>query len=184
MTSPVPTGEVYFFTRKNKYMDVIFDIDGTLANASHRLHFIKDMNYFVVRNGFLKPDWDTFLSDEQVYKDTPIVPTWNILNLLFKEGNEIIFVTGRKQSTYEYTREWLKAAAEKHAFEFYWRRNPLIFMRSENDRRPSQEVKKDLLQVVRDNGFVPEIAFEDRKEDAAMWRAEGLLCYHVAEGDY
>ena len=34
------------------------------------------------------------------------------------------------------------------------------------------------------DGYDPRLVFEDRKEDTAMWRDEGLLCCQVAEGDY
>ena len=39
---------------------IIFDIDGVLADCSHRLHYLKDKNY------------DNFYSDEEIMKDKPI----------------------------------------------------------------------------------------------------------------
>ena len=60
-------------------MDVVFDIDGTLADARHRLHFIKapDMQSHDPSENW-RPDWDSFLSEEQVMQDVPIgkARTW------------------------------------------------------------------------------------------------------------
>jgi hypothetical protein len=61
---------------------------------------------------------------------------------------------------------------------------PPIFMRLIGDRRPSHVVKREGLLQARAEGFDPKLVFEDRKDDADMWRAEGLLCCQVAEGDY
>lgn len=182
-------------------MDVIFDIDGTLADASHRLHFIKDMNHWVAPNGNplvpRVPDWETFLSDEQVAKDTPIPQTWALLSSMLEWPSEyrVVFVTGRKESTREMTYSWLTegtcpvrgmaVALWRRQTEYQGRKiGPILYMRSEGDRRPSHEVKSDLLDRVIADGFNPTLCFEDRKDDAAMFRARGLLCCHVAEGDY
>lgn len=174
-------------------MDVIFDIDGTLANAEHRLHFIKDMSYWkpggVTRD--LKPDWDSFLADEQVAKDAPIGPIWRMLDLItcntfqLKPGHErVIFVTGRKEDTRDMTREWLNRYANSHTTKPWAVEAAPLYMRSNGDRRPSHEVKRDLLKQVREDGYDPRLCFEDRKDDTAMWRSEGILCCQVAEGNY
>ena len=53
-----------------------------------------------------------------------------------------------------------------------------------NDGRKSPAVKREgLIEALKD-GYDPMLVFEDRKEDTAMWRAEGLLCCQVAEGNY
>ena len=170
-------------------MDVIFDIDGTLANASHRLHFIKDMKFWVpsgiTRN--LKPDWDTFLSDEQVAKDTPIPQTWALMERMINRGDRIIFITGRKEASRDMTWRWLTDMSCEHRMHCatYLDLNyARLYMRRDGDRRSSSEVKRELLHRARDHGFNPTLVFEDRKDDTAMWRSEGLLCCQVAEGDY
>lgn len=184
-------------------MDIIFDIDGTLADATHRLHFIKNEDFFVPKFPpdpgciELKPDWDTFLSDEQVALDKPIPQTWAILANMLDSPTDfrVIFITGRKESSRQMTYEWLTdGSCEHRAYAVaMWRRlseyqgrtvGPILYMRSEDDRRPSHVTKRDLLHKARADGFDPKLAFEDRKSDAAMWRSEGLLCCQVAEGDY
>lgn len=177
-----------------KIIDCIFDIDGTLADASHRLHFIKDPAYWVAPKVGLvpaKPDWDSFLSDEQVAKDAPIPQTWEVLSSLLKNRyNRIIFITGRSNKTWNMTVDWLldwRCPVRSSAAQLLRPTpdNPLvIYMRREGDRRESHVVKRELLQQARADGYDPKLVFEDRRSEARMWREEGLLCCHVAEGDY
>lgn len=181
-------------------MDVIFDIDGTLADASHRLHYIKDMAYWrpggITRD--LKPDWDSFLSAEELAKDAPIEETFYLLATMLNQPQDyrVLFITGRKESTRSVTYDWLRGGPECPIRCYSWhaweRRSevqgkvygPNLFMRSENDRRPSHEVKRGLLHAARYSGFNPTLVFEDRANDAEMWRSEGLFCCQVNEGQY
>lgn len=166
-------------------MDVIFDIDGTLANAEHRLHFINDPDK--------AKDWENFLSDEQIAKDTPIEPVWEVLESLVLQRHRVIFITGRPETQRQTTYDWLYPSAGQRdvarcAVNYYWdrrsSRSPIIYMRKAGDRRPSHVVKEELLQVARMDGFNPKIVFEDRNDDTAMWRRNGLICCQVADGDY
>lgn len=162
-------------------LDVIFDIDGTLADATHRLHWIKDMAFWT--NGSdgkpPRPNWDMFLSDELVAKDGYIPETWAIMSALVEAGARITFITGRPESQRDTTFQWLKGR-ERYLDLNYSR----LYMRKTGDRRPSHEVKRDLLNQARKDGFKPTMVFEDRVDDTAMWRSEGLRCFQVAEGNY
>jgi len=179
-------------------MDIVFDLDGTLADATHRLHWIKQpaeqIRDHVVPD--FKPDWDSFLLDEHVARDTPMPQTWHILeSLLFDiPENRVIFITGRKETSRNMTYKWLtEPTCPVRAWcSNFWsdRRKsggapgPVIYMRSNDDRRPSEVAKRDALNRARLDGYDPKLAFEDRKTDTAMWRSEGLLCCQVAEGNY
>lgn len=172
-------------------MDVIFDIDGTLANAEHRLHHIVPDPNRLYEEPF-KKDWDAFLSDEAVAKDAPIPQTWRILSaLLFDAHATILFITGRPESQRQVTHDWLYREDCEHRClpRDYWRRcpasrRPVLYMRKYGDRRPSHIVKEELLHRAIADGFKPQMVFEDRKDDTAMWRRNGLLCLQVADGDY
>lgn len=162
-------------------MDVIFDIDGTLANAAHRLHFIE---------GETK-DWETFLSDEQIAHDAPIEQTWEVLTSLVAQGHQILFATGRHERQRVTTYDWLKEplCPIRRPSQLLWKEGrapmPLLFMRhTDKPRIPSAEMKKILLEEIRGYGFDPVMAFEDRATDTAAWRENGLLCCQVAEGNY
>lgn len=139
-------------------MDVVFDIDGTLANAEHRLHHIRDMAHWVGVPP--KPNWDEFLKDELVAKDAPVPETWQLLTTMLEQPQDyrVIFITGRRESTREMTYEWLRNQPNCKVRVYAWyaweqlpevRRKPLgpiIYMRPDGDRRPSAEVKRDLLK--------------------------------------
>lgn len=175
-------------------MDVVFDIDGTLADATHRLHFINDMQHWAQPEGKLpRPDWESFLADEHVGKDEPIPQTWKLMHLLLKEGNtRVIFITGRKESTRAMTEKWLttkckvRAPAVSYMELRAWPNSPCprVYMRADGDRRPSYVSKEENLQRARADGFNPTLVFEDRADDTAMWRRNGLLCCQVAEGNF
>lgn len=171
-------------------MDVIFDIDGTLANAEHRLHFIIppvvnslfDKEGIQQRSEFQK-DWDSFLADEHVSKDTAIPQTWEILESLLIANNKVIFITGRPERQRQCTVDWLmRHIAWEHATPVAI--SGYLYMRQDGDRRPSHVVKEESLQRARAVGYSPTLVFEDRADDTAMWRRNGLLCCQVAEGNY
>lgn len=121
--------------------------------------------------------------------DSPIPETWEILYGMLKTGHRVIFITGRPEPQRQTTYDWLcNAECEYRRWAAdmmrYRRLGPIIYMRRDGDRRPSHVVKGELLEQARKDGFRPVMAFEDRKDDAAMWREKGLLCLQVAEGDY
>lgn len=164
-------------------MDVIFDIDGTLANAAHRLHFITDPDK--------AKDWENFLSEEQVVNDTSIEPVWEVLTSLVLSHNRILFITGRPEKQRLPTYSWLvnHECPHRAIVANYWQdapssRQPSLWMRKDGDRRPSSIVKEESLKSALMSGFKPKMVFEDRKDDTEMWRRNGLLCAQVAEGNY
>ena len=173
-------------------MDIVFDIDSTLADPSHRLHFIKDMAYWVSKPGRLPgPDWESFLSPEALAKDTINLPMWVLLDSLVARHHRVIFITGRKESTRDITEKWFldKSCAYRGyiSTKIIWNtpdRKLPIYMRKDGDRRPSHVVKEEGLMAARADGYAPTMAFEDRASDAEMWRRNGLLCCQINEGDY
>lgn len=105
---------------------IVFDIDGVLADCSHRLHYIQGEN----------KDYDKFYSYDEVLKDTPIL---NLKRILFniqyanEEGSEIDikFITARNIKCITATAEWL----EKH-FSIMVEEGDIL-MRPTNDWRPA-----------------------------------------------
>ncbi|MBR2766812.1 hypothetical protein IKD67_01870 [Candidatus Saccharibacteria bacterium] len=109
---------------------IIFDIDGVLADNSHRLHYAKEGN-------FVK-----YYSQEEVLKDEPLLKGVNLLSMF--KGHEIHFVTGRSEICREATIKWLKRIlmlAHMGALPF-----PVeVSMRNTGDHRPSPIVKVELM---------------------------------------
>jgi hypothetical protein len=147
-------------------MDVIFDLDGTLADCSHRLHFIQS-----------KPkNWKAFFAGME--HDAPIKDTITVAQSLYGSFNDLIFCTGRPMSYCKVTRNWLI----QHVGD--WTEDCPLYMRAKGDGRPDYEVKLDLFNEMHVNGLDPKVAFEDRDQVVDMWRQNGLICYQVAKGAY
>ena len=164
-------------------MLIAFDIDGTLADLSHRLHWVKNLP-----DGG-KPDWEAFFA--RVRGDKPIVEMVELCNDMFGAGNEVVFMSGRSAVCRDDTEWWLTRnvrleleADPEDGFVDFCKR-PLLYMRSEGDRRPDYLVKHDLLvRVMADYGQKPDIVFDDRQQVVDMWRSEGVRCCQVAKGDF
>jgi phosphoglycolate phosphatase-like HAD superfamily hydrolase len=150
----------------------LFDIDGTLADCSHRLHHIKGE----------KKDWEAFY--DGCPDDEPIMAVLHVAQALQRDrgrspgtanGAEIVFMTGRSERCRKDTRTWL----------LWWGLRPIsLYMRADGDHRTDDVVKKEMLDRVRADGFAPILAFEDRTRVVEMFRANGVPCAQVAPGDY
>lgn len=147
-------------------MDVIFDLDGTLADLTHRRHFVTS-----------KPkNWKAFFSS--VEHDTVIEPIAMVARNLAL-GNNIIICSGRPDDLREVSQEWLR----KHI----WGHGPPsapLYMRKAGDLRADDIVKSELLDQILVDGYRPTLAFDDRSRVVKMWRTRGLLCAQVAEGEF
>lgn len=139
----------------------VFDIDGTLADCSHRLHHIQKT----------PKDWLSFFA--ACCDDAPIKHIIRLARDL-GECHEIVFVSGRSDECRDATYAWL----ERHVFT-----SPL-YMRKAGDHRGDDIVKLELLKQIRADGFEPIMAFDDRSRVVKAWRAAGIPCAQVAEGDF
>jgi hypothetical protein len=147
-------------------MDIICDIDGTVADCSHRLHWIQS-----------KPkNWKAFFQGMEF--DTPIVDTITVIQSLYGSYNNIIFCTGRPNNYREITRAWLS----EHVGD--WTDKSPLYMRNTGDNRPDYEAKALMHATMILDGYNPRVAFEDRDQVVEMWRNSGLTCYQVAKGTY
>jgi len=144
----------------------IFDIDGTLADATHRLHHIL---------GKEKKDWDSW--DAETHKDDPIVPIIVILQTLYERGWEIMLLTGRNERTREHTEEWLRT----HEVPYHH-----LLMRQWGDHRDDNVTKLEALKSFLETHPMKKVQtiFEDRKRVAEAFRQAGYHVCHVAEGDF
>ena len=148
-------------------MDVIFDIDGTLADVVHRRHFVAS-----------KPkNWAAF--NAAAHLDKVIEPVAETCRRLRQGAARIIFATGREgtHAIRTTTMNWLLNNGIGEIGDF-------LFMRGEKDYRPDHIVKEEILAEMRAKGFKPTIAFDDRQQVVDMWRRNGLICAQVAVGDF
>lgn len=154
---------------------VLFDIDGTVANAEHRLHYIlrpKEENG--VPSKEFKKDWTKF--HQKAHLDTPIENTISVLHHL-QMFCEIRFITGRNETCRKETIAWLEKHLQLVSLN--------LTMRSKNDFRPDYCVKEDIYMAMSEEDKDRIVCvFEDRDQVVKMWRAHGLTCYQVCDGDY
>ena len=159
-------------------MDVIFDVDGTLLDISHRLHLIgaKQVGDPGVRTSLTNSKrWKEFRDPKLKGWDEPILPVMLIMNALHVEGHRVIIASGRIKSEGPDTIKTLKRWVP------YIDSVPM-YMREDKDYRPDFEVKLDLLHQMRNEGFNPTFVFDDRPSVIRMWREQGLLVADVGKG--
>jgi phosphoglycolate phosphatase-like HAD superfamily hydrolase len=155
----------------------IFDIDGTLADCSQRLHFIEPAdNATFTYDGKLEfnPDWDSFYKD--CVNDKPILPVVELAHTLKDAYETLIFVTGRPEKYMEETVNWLCDKLDCNSV--------ILMMRKNGDHRPDYIVKKEIYEEYIKPYHHIDGVFEDRKQCVDMWRSLGLTCYQVADGSY
>lgn len=134
----------------------VFDLDGTLADCSHRLHHLE------------RKDWRAFFA--ACAKDKLIEHVRTVLWGLAAGGHRIEIWSGRSDECRSETVAWL----EDNDIGF-----DALLMRKAGDHRPDDNVKREFLQGAR-----PDLIFEDRSRVVDMWRAEGIPCFQVAAGDF
>jgi FMN phosphatase YigB (HAD superfamily) len=134
---------------------VIFDIDGTLADNSHRLHFLKG-----------KKNWELFFSGLE--NDTLIRETAELFKeLCATKKYDMLLVSGRPNRYKVKTEKWLRLNG------IYYQE---LFLRGDNDKRPDYIVKQEMLGEIRKNYSV-EFAFDDKPQVVEMWKKNGIFCF-------
>ena len=162
-------------------MDIIFDVDGTLLDITHRLHFLK-LRKAMPNSERANPSngkrWKEFRDPKLKALDKPIIPVIDVLLALHVDHrvfHNIIIVSGRTRSEEFDTKNSLRSLIPFiNALPFY--------MRSEKDYRPDTEMKLTALEKMRKDGYDPIMAFEDRPSVVRMWRKQGILVADVGEG--
>jgi predicted kinase len=140
---------------------VIFDIDGTLADLTHRIHHISGG----------KRDWLAFfeaLSDDTIYSD--ILRLNHMINMA--RGVSIILVSGRPETYRTRTEKWLSDN------DVYWTD---LYMRTAGDHRADYIVKSQILDKLIADGVNVLFVVDDRQSVVNMWRERGLTCLQCRE---
>ena len=108
-------------------MIIYCDIDNTIANLKHRLHYLNNKDY------------DKFYAAENIEADGDMDYGRYILESLCRgHWEDVWFVTGRPERTRPATRRWLI----RHGYPA-----DHILMRRDHDWRKAYEVKVDLLKL-------------------------------------
>lgn len=135
-------------------MDIIFDIDGVLADCSHRLPFIK--------NG--QKDWNAFYSPEEMMKDEPIEAGIDLFRSLdARDDMALWLVTGRPERTRDATAKWLKKY-DINCVSYI----PLL-MRDDGDHRPAHMIKREHVELTK-----AKLAIDDDLKNCRMYVELGV----------
>lgn len=146
-------------------MNVIFDLDGTLANCEHRRHYVAG----AVKN------WEAFFDECDL--DTVMEHVAELLRFYRDKEYTVYILSGRRGSDMVRikTNWWLRATdLQPNVLE----------MREHDDWRSDVEVKRDMIERL---GLTPEntmAVFDDRNCMVKAWREWGFNCLQVAEGDF
>lgn len=140
---------------------IICDLDGTLAHMNGRGPF----------------------DEHLVGTDTVDKAVFEMVRHAYRAGVFVVFMSGRSTGCYEDTYTWL---TDNLTFlepdEFGW---SLEMRREVEDRgRPDDDVKYDLFNRRVAPYFNVLYAIDDRNKVVNMWRAIGLKCAQVEEGDF
>lgn len=143
---------------------ILFDLDGTLADISHRRPYLqKD-----------PPDWKSF--NANIGGDTPNVPILELYRTLWDaRKHNLIIITGRTEEQRIHTEQWLT-----------WNNIPFekLLMRPSGDFRPDHVIKEEILQRLIADGYKILLAVDDRQQVVDMWRRHGITCLQCAEGNF
>lgn len=145
-------------------LTVLFDLDGTLADNSHRQHLVTGDNR----------EWETFY--QGIPGDLPNKPLIDLyLTLRSAKKYRMVLVSGRSDKYLPETKQWLSL----NGIEYDG-----LLMRVEGDRRPDYLVKKDMLDRLIREGDNILFVVDDRNETVNMWRENGITCLQCADHAY
>lgn len=141
---------------------IIFDIDGTLANIKHRLHYIQGE----------KKDWDGFNS--QMLSDELKLPIFELYYICANAGYNIAIITGRFEKYRMDTLFWL-SKNNIHCDELHMR---------PNDDYSSDYIIKEMIWEKHFKNRNVVFVVDDRQRVVDMWREKGLTVLQCQKGDY
>jgi hypothetical protein len=153
----------------------IFDLDGTLADNSHR-------TFLIDREGKpkdFKPNWDAYF--DACDADMVHWPTVGVFLQLYNVGVDLRIWTGRRAKERGKTLVWLHAVTRINLSVL----DHMLRMRDDDDFTPDHQLKRKWLRTMQPvERQRVSATFEDRASVVKMWREEGVTCFQCAEGDF
>lgn len=142
---------------------ILCDLDGTLADCSHRLHFVKQT----------PKDWKSFfagIEGDSLRNEVRAQVAWK-----HEQGHPVILLSARPEDYRAATENWLKK--QDLGFEYV-----TLIMRRAGDKRDDAIVKKELLDRYFPDKSLIKCVFDDRPKVIRMWREQGLEVIDVGVG--
>ena len=151
----------------NKRPAWIFDVDGTLVNVDPILNILlnKDRS-----SESFKKNYDEFHK-----ASINCEPNQEVVNMALGIRNnlDIIVVTARKEKYRALTARWLKNNDVQH---------DALFMRQDDDNREDYEVKKDILEHIKEYWDVRH-AVDDHPGIIKLWEENGIETTKIGSWD-
>jgi predicted secreted acid phosphatase len=141
---------------------ILMDIDGTIANVSHRRQYVAT-----------KPrNWSAW--NAGIINDKPIPQVLEVFNAL-KDRFPIFFVSGRSDDYRDVTIQWFeKYGIYEHDY------NGLL-MRKYQDHRDDAIVKGEIADEI-EKDYKIFAVFDDRKKVNEEWLRRGYFVFDVGQG--
>ena len=178
---------------------IFFDLDGTLADCSHRKHFVThnkshgfDQLYELKEGKWIHkhtgekfvPDWQSFY--EACDQDIPIDPTIRIMNqFLLMDGMEESFDlqiwSGRCESVRLKTLIWLENTFDIYGHDTYFF-DSILKMRPIGYYTPDDQLKERWLDEALAQGKTIDFVIDDHKKVIDMYLRRGIFVFDVAQG--
>lgn len=143
---------------------IIVDIDGTLADCSHRVHHLQRT----------PKDWDAFYRG--IHEDLTHEHVLMLVEFFDRSHIQVIYVTGRSEAWRNDTEAWLS----HRGLSGYTH----LHMRPDGDHRADDVLKREIYERDIQPYYDVLFALEDRSRVVKMWRSIGVPCLQVAEGDF
>ena len=139
---------------------VVFDLDGTLADDSHRQHFLQH-----------EPKaWQEYFA--ACGRDVPIRQMIRVLNDMSHRGSQVEIWTGRNEDVRPETERWLTDHHVAH---------DRLRMRHRRTIGQQTELKAEwLVEASRK----PDLVFDDNMTAVRWWRGRGILTAALTEEGY
>lgn len=183
-------------------MIALIDIDGTLADNSHRMHYIEPPcqaciqwrldagqkrylnciecdNTGISKNG---KDWDAFYEPERLLADKPVpLAQQTVPRFIKAKGNFVFFHTGRPERTRKTTVDWLRhhiwpdVLGEKLDAIAFIHGSPQLIMRKDGDHRHARVYKEELPKALAELHKDQLLFFDDDLRNRELYARYGLF---------
>ena len=141
---------------------VIFDLDGTICNVSHRQQYVAS-----------KPrNWNAW--NKGLVNDVPHQPVKIVFDSIQKAAPDIdiLLVSGRSDDYYNETVEWL------NRYNYSYNK---LYMRKQGDYRDDSIVKTEIADEI-EKTYNILFVFDDRKRVVDMWVNRGIWVFDCGQG--
>ncbi len=142
---------------------IIVDLDGTLCNVDHRVHYVQQE----------KKNWKLF--NQEMINDQLNNWCYELIESMRNEKCDILFVTGRGEEYRKETEKWLFDHDVKYDH---------LYMRELKDSRSDNIIKNEIYENKIASQFQILFVVDDRLSVVKMWRSIGLVCLQCDWGDF